>query len=682
MNNKERIIQNAETIRVDADTIVNLANDITSRLKTLKELVDNIETHSKQPEPNPAVIPVPISQSVPVQASHSNPEPNPHSSLQPTSEGLAGTIDITSLGARSIDSQVHGYTFKDTYHSRIVIENSNEKVYYILYPTEKGDVTYNNILTNGQPTTFSIQSISPHILKNNNGSFVLENAIGFISADDLNKYNLCGCEVLVPNGTFIHLQGHGLNTLFFDQQPLKIKGSGNSVLIGVSTNPDIIASIDSKLENLTLHNIIPSTGSRHLDRDFYLKNVELNFKTITTSSTYLINVNHSKSNIYCHGVKINADSVYCGIWVGTANNVEIQYCDMNIESSSHPIRVNDFIGACDVSKNKVKNGTTGIQVATQRRKLLRNVKIRDNEVKNCTEESISIDAFGNNLGLFPVIARTKIENVRDWMKGDFVVGRIIDLQQLIFVQQKDNGGGFEHRTINADQIDDPKNFLFLIESGALELTTSLIERSEVINFEGRTTYRLFLKASLDKSKLSKGTEVALFTGAYNCDISGNIVYGAIPASGQPGHGISLWGASFYCNVENNTVDGCKHGMHLAGFGSFGVTNPEFFNYAIGNNIYKNNFNNCERPFDIRNFYGSRFGFANRFNYNNCMGGKFEINTQKMFQFTGNNLVNCEGNIVNVGPGILDKNILLNSIIKITTSNLSQGVNAMENSSIT
>jgi hypothetical protein len=332
--------------------------------------------------------------------------------------------------------------------------------------------------------------------------------------------------------------------------------------------------------------------------------------------------------------------------------------------------VNDFVGSCIIEDNNVDKSTTGILVATQRKRLLKNVSIQRNNVANCTEESISIDAFGNNTSLVPVITKSKIKTVSDWVINSRIVGKVVDLKYLNFVETTPSGYG--NSIVNADFVGDPTEYLFLIDSGELEHTNSLIENYEVINYNdgvngSNTTLRLYIKANFDKSKIREDDEIALLTGAYNCNISDNIVSGAIPASGQPGHGISLWGGGYYCKIKDNVVDGCKQGLNVAGFGSFGLTNPEYFNYAIGNNIDGNTFNNCLIPFEIKNFYGSGKGYANKFNNNNALGGKFEIDSQELFQFNNNILVNCIGKIDGVVSGSSSGNILSNTNVTVTNS---------------
>lgn len=631
--NNEQIITKAQQSIIDAESIVAKMNEI-------------IALANEQPVPPVIVVPPTIPAPTP--------EPLPTGSL-------VGVVDITSFGIKPIDSQIWGYTFGDTLSSRITVTTAENMTYYVMYFPNTGAIQYNNILTNGQPTTFQVDKAGVYILKVNNKSYIFEPASSVITAEILDKYDLRNCEIYIPSGTYIHFQGHGINTLFFSNVPQNIFGTDKTTLIGVSTDDAGIPFIDSKLESLNLFNIKPWSGTIMQSRPYEIKNVTLNFKSLSVTSTYVIITEYDSADVLIDGLTVNAPTCYTGVWVERAKNVEIKNCRFNLGSASHGIRINDFTGGCVVDNNFVENCTTGILVATQRTRLLKNIKITRNTVERCTEESVSIDSFGNNVDLVPVIVSSYVWNVNDWTVNGNVVGRMVDLQNLYFVTPSPTG--YDNMVVDASFVKDATQYLFLVKSGKLEFTNSLIEKYETINYNGKSTLRLYLKANFDKSMLSNGDEISLLTGAYNCEISGNIVRGAIPPTSQPGHGISLWGGGYYCKIDGNVVDGCKQGLNVAGFGSFGVTNPDYFNYAIGNTVINNTFNNCSTAFEIRNWFGNRFGFANRFNSNNVFGGRFQVDTQKGFMMTQNILVNCSGSVANDGTSIIEGNLLQNSIIK-------------------
>jgi len=598
----QKITEHTNKSKADASAITVLAQDVISNMDAVLKLVHDLE-------PNPEPIPP-------------QPEPIPKD-----------VVNIQSFGIKPIDEQINGYEFKDVYHNGITIRNSNEKVFYLIFATQTGEKTFENILTNDNPTTFNFKDTGAYILKNDNGQFKLEIAKSWISEDKFNGYDFSKSVIYIPSGTYIHFQGHGINTLFFAErnQPLLIKGGNNTTLLGISNNPDReIPRIDCKLDSIKLHNIIPSTGTRTRNRDIYLNNVELNFGSITLTSTYII-LKDGNGYLFANNLKMKCNEIYTGVWVEKASNVIIVDSEIDVKHSSHPIRINSCDNSCTVFKTKVNNSTTGIQIATQRRQLIKNAVIANCEVSGCTEESISIDSFGNNTSLVPVIAKAKVFDAEYWIEHGFKLGSIITLDGLMFVEGNPTDG-YKHKSVSPEFVGDCSKYLFVIEGGQLayqytEIADYAIEDGKIV---------LYINQFYDAIDLI-GEEIGLHTGALNCVIQGNTVKDARPKTSQPGHAVSLWGASYGCQVLDNKIDNCKQGIHVAGFGSFGLTEPDFFNYTIGNVVDGNKIQRCDESFAFRSFYGNRDGFQNRFTKNNVKGGTYETKNQKLFIFENNKI---------------------------------------------
>lgn len=608
----KQIVETATRSKQESDLIKNLAENIKSEMDLIIQYANETE-----PPTEPPVEPEPI--------------PNP-----PDDNTLTGTIDIRSLGILPIDEQVVGYTYKDSLNDAVTVSNSNEKVYYVLWAKETGNVTFSNILTDGNPTTFNLTELGAYILKNNNGSFSVEKAKGVIHQDLLEQYDFSQCTLYIPTGTYIHFQGHGINTLFFfdRNRPKLIKGGKDTKLLGVTSDPWRMANIDCKLKDIKLFNILPSTGTRDKDRDSYYDNVELNYGSITNGGSYILMNESKKANFYAEDLKIICKDIYTGIWIEDANNVVILNSKIETESSSHPIRVNAFENLCLILNNDIDgHNVTGIQFATQRRQLMRGAFVIGNKVNGSTEESISLDSFGNNTTLVPVITKSVVESVEDWSEEGFTLGRVVTLKDHKFVELNDPNNvslGYRHRNVDVSFVGDATKFLFVIESGKLEYQYCEISKSEVVNGK----LKVYLNKYYSPEDLLNA-EIGLHTGCLNFIIEGNTVTNARPETTQPGHGISLWGSTYGCKVLNNTVDNCKQGIHVAGFGSFGVTNPDFFNHSIGNIVDGNLITNCDESYAFDSLYGERKGFRNKFTNNKIKGGTHRVNNQLLFEKENN-----------------------------------------------
>ncbi|MGY6560294.1 MAG: hypothetical protein ACXIT9_13530 [Nitritalea sp.] len=552
-------------------------------------------------------------------------------------------ISIHTFGIRPIDAQVQGYRFVDTFHSELEIQPQSTKSYYLLWAEKTGDVSYPTILTKGQPTQFRFTRTGPHLLKDDGGSFRVEPVASYVSEEMFKGFDFRGKEVFFPKGTYVHVQTGGVNTLFYFEknQPALIKGAGESetILLGMTQAPSRdLPAIHCRLEDLSCHNIVPLAGSLRRFESVFINRVSLHYHRMTQSSSYLLFIMDEAADVYIEKLTLRCMAIYAGIWIERANQVHIAHSTFEIGSSSHPIRINSFRGSCRIDNNTVRGANiTGILIATQRRALIRGAEITHNIVTGCAEESISIDSFGNNVGLVPVICKSYVKKVEPWLVDGKPQGTCVFCEDLVFVEPKKQGGGYQHRIVDSEFIGDIRGLLFVIESGNLAY-----QYTEIMDFapEGQSIC-LFLTETYTAEDLL-GAEIGVHTGAIDCIIAGNEVRDTQPNANQPGHAISLWGASYGNAVLNNRVDNCRQGIHVAAFGSFGLQRPDFFNHAIQNTVEGNVVTNCKESFAIRTFYGAKKGSGNRFNNNLIRGGTFEIKHQQEFEMLGNVLEDTRG----------------------------------------
>ncbi|EIM74844.1 hypothetical protein A3SI_14951 [Nitritalea halalkaliphila LW7] len=545
-------------------------------------------------------------------------------------------VSIHTFGIRPIDSQIQGYRFVDTFYSELEIRPQSSKCFYLLWAEQTGEVYYPTILTNGQGTHFRISRTGPHLLKDHGGSFSVEPVSSYLSEEMFKGFDFRGKEVFFPRGTYVHVQAGGVNTLFYFEknQPERIKGAGESAttLLGMTNKPAReLPAIHCRLEDISCHNIVPTAGSLRRFESVYIQRVSLHYHSITQSSSYLLYIMDEGADVFIENLTLRCQAIYAGIWVERANDVHIAHSTLATASASHPIRINSYRGRCLIDSNTVSGANiTGILIATQRRALIRGAEIVHNTVSGCAEESISIDSFGNNVGLVPVICKSYVQKVAPWRVDGVLKGTCVYCGDLFFVEPKKQGGGYQHRVVDVDFIGSIKGLLFVVESGNLAY-----QYAEIRDFApAGQSICLYLSETYTAEEL-EGAEIGVHTGAINCTIAGNEVRDTQPNANQPGHAISLWGASYGNAVLNNRIDNCRQGIHVAGFGSFGLQRPDFFNHAIQNMVEGNVITNCKESFAIRTFYGSKKGYGNRFNNNHIRGGTFEIKHQLEFEMLGN-----------------------------------------------
>lgn len=356
-------------------------------------------------------------------------------------------------------------------------------------------------------------------------------------------------------------------------------------------------------KNISFYNIIPDVGNiSSID----IENCKYEFdENATSPSSYILNFSDSqKGSVIIKNTEFIAHgNVYIFLCL-SSNYIEIDGNTFKAKWASHPIRINEASGYCLIRGNHVENSKTGIFLGSTRNSIIKNVIVESNVVKGCNEESISLDCFGNNMGLCPVIAKSYVdtfefdENTRT---------TTINLKYLYYVEKID--AGYKTAIKEADFLN-PLNYLFIICSGEHKYSIFEPISVEQIDYNEdsglKTTYKIKVKGYLPN--LQNNDEVGFYSGFYNCVIRNNIIENAGNNKSTPGHGVSLWGGGYCCKIEGNSIFGCNNGIQMNGLVSFGVYDPAMFNYSLYNTIQNNVIRDCNRAFKFGAAYIPTVGY--------------------------------------------------------------------------
>ncbi|MDR7131852.1 hypothetical protein J2X69_004217 [Algoriphagus sp. 4150] len=554
----------------------------------------------------------------------SEPGPKPH----PEPDLIPGDfVNIKSLGVQPIDSQIEGLTYRGNY--------------YAGQPIPEGDgfwICYDN---------------GVQIIKVRHGVRTVETAISYIGTADFLKLDLSDTNLYIPRGTYIQLQGAGVNTLWY-QKTKSISGEGT--LIGIKNDQSqTFNKISTKVQGLRLINIIvDSESSRHADQ--ILKRLTINLDPLEKSRNP-ITVDSLSASIIAEKVIIDTVAqLRSGFYIDHAKSVSIRNSEINASYADNGVRVSRVQGKCEVIGNKSGKGfNTAFQASANREALSVGFKFDLNMVDAVLEEGVGFDSYANSLALLPVITKFYISKI---FKDNGLT--VVEIEKLYYIEEVQRGSVYRNKEVNTSHfLSDPSNYLFVIESGEFCYMDFRVLKSETYNLGD--SLRLFLDT--DVVPLA-GTEAALVTGFYKCSASNNWINGVVPRTNQPGHALSLWGGGFHTIISGNTVNGGRSGLNMASLGAFGVEAPDYFCHAIGNRVEKNKFYNTQTAFRITSEYSrTKKGYANQFVGNEAYGGEFLINNQLEFLMRENTLVETTGTIENVS-GVFEGGKLIDTIVTV------------------
>ena len=531
-------------------------------------------------------------------------------------------ISIHEYGVEPIDSQIEGLTFQGCC--------------YPGHSTPMGDGYWIE------------QNNGVRIIKIKNGVKTSELARSYIGTPEFNNLDLSNVNLYIPKGTYIHLQGAGMNALWY-QKTKSISGEGTLIGIKNDNNPSF-NKISTKVQGITLKNIIVEcTPDRHADQ--ILHGLTINLNSLEKSRNP-ITVDSLKATIEADGVVIETEAqLRSGFYIDHAKKVSIKNSSIVASYADNGIRVSRVLETCELIGNTSGKGfNTALQASANREALSIGFKFHGNTVNEVLEEGAGFDSYANSLNLLPVITKFYISKA---YRGDS--GTVIEIDTLYFIEELIAGKKYGNKTVNAAFVGDAKNFLLVIDG---EYKDFRVISSEPYN-NGNS-----LKIVIESDYIpSVGSEASLVTGFYKCSISENTVNGVVPKTNQPGHALSLWGGGFHNIIARNVVRGGRSGLNMASLGAFGVENPDYFCHAIGNIIEENKIYDTISAIRITSEYSKRFGYGNKLLKNEVSGGEIYINNQRDFTMRGNKLSSNTVMIENVS-GILEGGVLTDTLIEI------------------
>lgn len=481
----------------------------------------------------------------------------------------------------------------------VIYSNSNpielteyQDSYWVLGSRTKGNIVLQNVLYRGTPITIECNDNTVYLIsvKSTEAQYSVTEFKKHIGNPFWSSVTFSGY-LFLSYGTYIDF---GRGSLSYERNiPRGIVGISKEKTKIICIHVNGYESTDSKslvraiIKNVSLYNAYPDVrniSSVRIEDCRY----ELD-ENSTTGSSYILNFSSEKSGsiIVKNTEFIAHGNVYVFMYIN-AHTIEINGCTFKAKYVSHPIRINESLGSCYIVGNKIENGKTGIFVGASKLSLIKNVIIESNVVKGVFEESISLDCFGNNLALCPVIAKSYIDTFE---VDENERTTTINLKYIYYVEAE--GRAYRVSIKDADYFD-PSIYLFIICVGEHKYSIFDTIYAEKINYIGesgnKTTYKIKVKGYLPN--LKNNDEVGFYSGFFNCVVRNNIIEGAGNNKMAPGHGISLWGGSYCCSIEGNSILGCNTGIQMCGINSFGIYSPSFYNYTLYNTVKNNVIRDC------------------------------------------------------------------------------------------
>jgi hypothetical protein len=541
--------------------------------------------------------------------------------------------------------------------------------YWVLGIKTGGTKEFSNILYNGSPISIECKDSTVYLISiGDSGSEYSVTEFPNCIGNSFWKTVLFKGSLYLSAGTYICF---GLNALSYDTNiPNGIIGeSKNSTkIIGIHVNgydsSELTYPARAIAKNISFYNMIPEV--RNIS-SIDIENCRYEFdENATKSSSYILNFSDpQKGSVIIKNTEFIAHgNVYVFLYL-SANYIEIDGNTFKTKWASHPIRINEASGYCCIRGNYVENGTTGIFLGSTRNSIIKNVVIESNVVKGCNEESISLDCFGNNTGLCPVISKSYIDSFETDENTRITT---ISLKYLYYVETAESG--YSASIKDADFLD-PMNYLFIICNGDHKYSIFEPISVERIDYTGdsglKTTYKISVKGYLPN--LQPNDEVGFYSGFYNCTIRNNVIESAGNTKSNPGHGVSLWGGGYCCKIEGNSIIGCNNGIQMNGFNSFGVYEPAMFNYSLYNTIKGNIIRDCTNSsvklgaIYVSSDYEYLRDYCTTILCNTfCNNGKSNIEYTNGVIFSNNLCENSDFEFVGCDNIMKDNNLTINSTI--------------------
>tara|TARA_R110002020_G_scaffold475112_1_gene708651 strand:+ start:35755 stop:37557 length:1803 start_codon:yes stop_codon:yes gene_type:complete len=534
-----------------------------------------------------------------------------------------GSRDITEFGVSSINSQLEGLMFRGNWYPGM--PKPAEDGYWIGY-TEY-----------------------PVIIKVKGGVKTVEKAKSWIGTPEWNALDLSAVNLYIPSGIYLLLQGPGMNPLWY-QKTKSISGSGTLIAVN-SDRAQRYNNISSLgISGVKLVNIRTDNTPAISQNQFYngagvalIDQLEKSRNAITCESI--------DASITAYDAAIDANAVLrAGFYIDRAKSVDINGGYVKALSADNGIRIGRVLTSCKVKGFTTgKNFNTGIQASSNREAVSEGFDFSNNLIEGVLEEGLGFDSYANNLYQIPVIGVAEVVSSS---------GKSVTLGQLYFIEEVVVGKQYRKKEVSPGFIGTATNYKLVVQDE--------YRVADIISYsvEGNS-----LTLNLSDS-VQVGRKVSIVSGFYKCKLHDNEIKGVKPASGQPGHGLSLWGGGFFNTVKNNRVTGSRNGLQLASIGGFGL--DEFFCHSIGNIVEGNFFIGCDTAFLITSENSHRLSSDQSFISNTCEEGGFLIKNQRNLTLAGNVFKGNTGLIENVS-GVFEGGQLIDTVITVKNSpNLSIG----------
>ena len=326
---------------------------------------------------------------------------------------------------------------------------------------------------------------------------------------------------------------------------------------------------------------------------------------------------YSRCNFVYDSMYIVLQSYWCGVDTFIVSN-----CTFHGIRATHPIRV-DKADYFDISYNTVDNGVTGIFCGSWREDILHGGKITYNHVYGQSEEGISMDGFGNNTGLCPVICQGPVTQATNDGNGRIVVTNDFHFRQGIHPNDTTAPTDIASRS-------NWTNFYYSF------VDSTLAGKYYKIYAFDTTHNTLTIDTIAPASIIPIGSTATVDAGFFDMEIAYNTVHDVWGQDSTYGTAFSLWLNNFNTNLHHNQVYNCANGLNSAG----GLMLNLYILKSWRANIHDNTFTNCTGGYGINfnSFYTNDYKQYDNILKNNVFtNSTVVINNQVRFTNEGNTI---------------------------------------------
>jgi hypothetical protein len=472
------------------------------------------------------------------------------------------------------------------------------------------------------------------------------------STDNISFFTL-GLPLFIPEGKF-YVSGSPVDGLM--RAPI-IQGIGpKSVICGNPTGNSITTTKTTTIKDVKIIDF-PIIGSwvALTPHNIYIENCEFEFNNL---DGFRYCVKFPPGSHHIKNCKFTApDQIYELMdFSSGCNGIVVEDCEMNCYNAYHVIRVNSNTKNVFISNNNItnSNGVTGIFLGSDRDGISTNISIINNNVRGCSEESISIDGFGNNPGLMPpiahatIIAKTKLPSRDEDPTGTTYkrVGfTLSSLQKWVKNGPKEFDYGYENSIPEEIALYGMDKYFFFISSG-----NAAGLYGEILDYDAETnTIETNIFDYEDRIAVDGSCTIEILSGFANVlikdnHISNNFGTGTgVNETWDTGTGVCIFEGALGVLVEGNKTEGIPKAFWCANLN--GENDIPIYNSNI---IFRNNIAIGSRIVGLKMESSSNARGIN----NSIIGNTFincrniGISEQKNLIFRDNTIINTRVTIKN------------------------------------